>query len=326
MGTLSHYLLVSAVVVVAAAVAVVASTTTTTGTKVNHVDVIATGAVATTTTTSTSTSTIASRSTASAVPGLSCDLLEACLDPSSCTGLGETPPPHFRVLFETTAGSFNMSVTTAWAPPYAQRAWDLARLSYWQNARFYRVDSHAHDENHNKNKHGNGAKTLLTTPPFVVQFGYAGQPQVDACWDANRTSNATWPPARSNVRGMVSFSMDAAVPSAHYRPNCTSSKYCAVGFSTNIFVNYGNNSRLDAPGFAPIGVIDDPGMAVVDKLYAGYGEVADLCPVGASDPFCVGTGLQCEGVNMTTLVQSGNAYLEKGFPRLDYIRHVSVYV
>lgn len=97
--------------------------------------------------------------------------------------------------------------------------WQLARLQYWDGASFYRTLYKGPDNN------------------FVVQFGYRGVPDVDACWDAHMTSNATWSVhAPGNVRGTVSFSMDA-VGQTHVNPNCTSPAYCAQGFSTNIFVN-----------------------------------------------------------------------------------------
>lgn len=75
---------------------------------------------------------------------------------------------------------------------------------------------------------------------------------------------------------MVSFSMDA-VDQTNSNPNCTSPSYCAQGFSTNIFINYANNTRLDASGFSPFGYISEADMMVVDALYSGYGEVSDLC-------------------------------------------------
>jgi hypothetical protein len=86
-----------------------------------------------------------------------------------------------------------------------------------------------------------------------------------------------------------------AVDNTNTNPNCsTSAAYCAQGFSTNIFVNLGNNSRLDAPGFSIVGFVDDPDMERVDKLYAGYGECTELCEDGSTDPFCKGTGAACQ--------------------------------
>jgi hypothetical protein len=63
------------------------------------------------------------------------------------------------------------------------------------------------------------------------------------------TSNATSPVLKSNIRGFASFSMNALPNKTAQTPNCAEgSPYCAMGFSSNIFVNFGNNSRLDGPG------------------------------------------------------------------------------
>lgn len=234
-----------------------------------------------------------------------CDLAAVCKNPARCAVLAERPPDVFDVVFETTAGSFTIRTTTAWAPPFATRFWHLSRLRYMQGARFYRVD------------YVNPAKS------WVVQFGYRGEPNIDQCWDAKLSSNATWSVhLPGNIRSTVAFSMDA-VNQSHRNPNCTAEDYCAQGFSTNIYINYANNSRLDAHGFAVFGVVLPPGMSVVDKLYSGYGEVCDLCPVNGMgnhyDQFCKGFGRDCKGVNMTRLVSEGEPYLKASKPRLDRI-------
>lgn len=51
-------------------------------------------------------------------------------------------------------------------------------------------------------------------------------------------------------------------------------RYATAGPNTRtaqLFINYGDNARLDSQGFAPFGQITD-GMAAVDALYSGYGE------------------------------------------------------
>jgi cyclophilin family peptidyl-prolyl cis-trans isomerase len=63
-----------------------------------------------------------------------------------------------------------------------------------------------------------------------------------------------------------------------------------------LFINYGNNSRLDADRFAPFGEVIE-GMEVADQIYAGYGEQPD----------------------QTAITNQGKAYLDRGFPRLDRI-------
>mmetsp|Transcript_20072 Transcript_20072/g.53650 ORF Transcript_20072/g.53650 Transcript_20072/m.53650 type:complete len:137 (-) Transcript_20072:154-564(-) len=124
-----------------------------------------------------------------------------------------------------------------------------------------------------------------------------------------------------------------AVNQSWTNPNCTAEDYCAQGFSTNIYINYGNNSRLDPHGFAVFGVVLEPGMDIVSRLYAGYGEVSDLCPSsgsaqhyggGGGGGYCKGFGAQCQGVNMTRLLSEGEGYCSREKPLLDRILHVRI--
>lgn len=68
-----------------------------------------------------------------------------------------------------------------------------------------------------------------------------------------------------------------------------------------LFINLADNGRLDALGFAPIGRVVD-GMEAVDSLFNGYGESPDQ-----------------------ELIQTlGNSYLERTFPKLDFIRTATI--
>ena len=69
--------------------------------------------------------------------------------------------------------------------------------------------------------------------------------------------------------------------------------------STQIFINLGDNSFLDAKGFSPFGTITS-GMDVVQKIYSGYGDAP--------------TDKQQE------ITEQGKAYLDKNFPKLDVIK------
>jgi peptidyl-prolyl cis-trans isomerase A (cyclophilin A) len=77
--------------------------------------------------------------------------------------------------------------------------------------------------------------------------------------------------------------------------------------TTQLFINYGDNSRLDQRGFAPFGRVVE-GMEVVDQLYAGYGEGAP----------------QGRGPSQARIQQEGNAYLTGSFPNLDYVKKATL--
>lgn len=146
------------------------------------------------------------------------------------------------------------------------------------------------DRFYNLVRHGffDGARFFRVISGFMVQFGINADPKVSAAWRDRRLTDD--PVKQSNTRGFVSFAM--AGP--HTR-------------TTQVFINYGDNARLDKMGFAPFGRVVE-GMDVVDQLYAGYGEGAP----------------QGKGPHQGRLQQEGNAYLTRDFPQLDYIKRVSV--
>ena len=118
---------------------------------------------------------------------------------------------------------------------------------------------------------------------FMVQFGIHGDPKVAAAWrSANIPDDVV---KESNTRGMVTY--------ATAGPNTR---------TTQVFVNYGNNARLNRQGFAPFGQVTE-GMEVLDQLYAEYGEGA---PAGG-------------GPDQGKLERRGNEYLTKSFPKLDHV-------
>lgn len=125
-------------------------------------------------------------------------------------------------------------------------------------------------------------------PGFVVQFGIHGVPEVARAWE-----NLTIPDdslVESNARGTVTF--------ATAGPNTR---------TTQLFINLGDNTNLNSMGFTPVGRVIE-GMDVVDKLYAGYG---DGPPFG-------------NGPDQQMITTEGNAYLERDFPQLDFIRSARV--
>jgi peptidyl-prolyl cis-trans isomerase A (cyclophilin A) len=121
---------------------------------------------------------------------------------------------------------------------------------------------------------------------FVAQFGLAGEPGVARRWSQEPLPRD--PRRASNVRGTVTY--------AQFKPDDR---------TTTLFINLRDNARLDALGFAPIGRVVK-GMAVADRLYAGYGER----PMAAD--------------NTTQLYAAPNAFFDAKYPKLDRIRKVTV--
>jgi hypothetical protein len=62
-------------------------------------------------------------------------------------------------------------------------------------------------------------------------------------------------------------------------------------------------------GYPPIGEVVS-GMPAIDSLYAGYG---DATPKS-------GTQLGREGPVQDSIIAQGGAYLERGWPKLDFIK------
>jgi peptidyl-prolyl cis-trans isomerase A (cyclophilin A) len=119
---------------------------------------------------------------------------------------------------------------------------------------------------------------------FMVQFGINGDPRVNAAWQV--ASIPDDPVTQSNRRGMVTYAM--AGPDTR---------------TTQLFINFRDNTGLDGQGFAPFGSVVE-GLAVVDSLYSGYGEGA---PRGM-------------GPDQGRAQAEGNAYLRGSFPKMDFVK------
>jgi peptidyl-prolyl cis-trans isomerase A (cyclophilin A) len=149
---------------------------------------------------------------------------------------------------------------------------------------------HGADRFYNLVKHGfyDEVRFFRVISGFMAQFGISGDPEVSAVWREQRIPDD--PVKQSNKRGFITY--------ATAGPNTR---------TTQLFINYGDNSRLDRMGFAPFGRVTE-GMEVVDQLYAGYGEGAP----------------QGKGPSQARIQAEGNAYLNKDFPQLDYIKRATI--
>jgi peptidyl-prolyl cis-trans isomerase A (cyclophilin A) len=92
------------------------------------------------------------------------------------------------------------------------------------------------------------------------------------------------PKSQSNKKGYVTF--------ATRGPNTR---------TTQVFINFKDNGFLDAQGFAPFGQVVS-GMEIVEKINSQYGEKP----------------------NQGMIQSEGNAYLNKDFPKLDFVKKATI--
>ena len=122
-------------------------------------------------------------------------------------------------------------------------------------------------------------------PGFIAQFGVHRNFEVHGKWRTMFIADD--PPQQKNLRGMLAYAKSDPGTRA-----------------TEIFINLADNKALDDKGFVPFAQIVQ-GMEVVDKFYAGYGEMR---PEG-------------KYIDPTRVEGEANEYLVQRFPRLDYIIH-----
>ena len=122
------------------------------------------------------------------------------------------------------------------------------------------------------------ASFFRVVPGFVVQFGLSADPAVNQAWQEAKIHDD--PVTQSNKRGTLTFATSG--------PNSR---------TTQLFVNFADNARLDGMGFAPFGEVIE-GMDVVDKLYPDYGQQPD----------------------QGSIREQGDAYITQNFPKIDKIK------
>jgi peptidyl-prolyl cis-trans isomerase A (cyclophilin A) len=156
----------------------------------------------------------------------------------------------------------------------ARRAWAPAGVDrFYQLARLGYYD---------------GTRFFRVVDGFMVQWGISGDTAVARAWGDRRIADD--PVTQSNRRATVTFATSG--------PNTR---------TTQLFVNYRDNTFLDAQGFAPLGEVVE-GMDVVDNLWRSYGDA----PPGGRGP------------DQARIVRDGELYLAREFPRLDKVLRAHV--
>ena len=132
-------------------------------------------------------------------------------------------------------------------------------------------------------KYFDQGRFFRVVPGFIAQFGVHRDFNVQEKWRTMFIPDD--PPREKNLRGTLAFAKSDPGTRA-----------------VEIFINLADNKALDDQGFVPFAKVVQ-GMDVVDKFYAGYGEMR---PEGKYiDPGRV------EG--------EANEYLTQRFPNLDFI-------
>jgi peptidyl-prolyl cis-trans isomerase A (cyclophilin A) len=94
-------------------------------------------------------------------------------------------PAEFKVKFETSAGDFTIDVVRAWTPHGVDRFYNLVRLGFYDECRFFRV-----------------------VPGFVAQFGMSGTPEIQQIWgDTGMPDDAV---KQGNKAGYITYAKSGA--------------------------------------------------------------------------------------------------------------------
>lgn len=131
----------------------------------------------------------------------------------------------------------------------------------------------------------NDVAFFRAVPNFMVQFGISGDPEMTKKYEASIKDDEV---KQSNKRGYITYAKTGA-------PNSR---------STQLFINFKDNTFLDSQGFAPFGVVKGTGMDTVDKINQEYGEP----PRDAQ----------------FRLKSEGNEYLKAELPDLDYLKSATL--
>lgn len=142
--------------------------------------------------------------------------------------------------------------------------------------RFYNLVKHHYFDN---------ARIFRVVPGFVAQFGLSAYPPVSAAWKDAKIKDD--PHSQSNKKGTIVF--------ATAGPNTR---------TTQLFINLRDNASLDSQGFTPFGVVDPPGMNVVNMFYDQYGDSA--------------------GMDQENIEKGGESYLSTKWPKLDTIKSATL--
>lgn len=148
--------------------------------------------------------------------------------------LSRAAPDSFVVAVETSKGDFEVTMYREWSPVAVDRAYYLMNHSFYDGARFYRVNAQ------------------------YAQFGFSGQPALDSLWKPLTLPDE--PVRASNVRGAVTFAR-AGPESRNY--------VLFINLRDNTFLDTWSGDGVE--GFPPIGLVTN-GLEVTGALDDQFGD------------------------------------------------------
>jgi len=131
-----------------------------------------------------------------------------------------------------------------------------------------------------------GAAFFRVVPGFVVQFGISGTPSENIKWHTEIKDD---PVVKSNLQWTMSY--------ATAGPNTR---------TTQLFINFKDNTKLDASGFAPIGVVSK-GTEYLLRVH---------------DP----TPGDNNGVNQQEYAEKGDEWIRQQYPEINFIKKATILV
>ena len=127
-------------------------------------------------------------------------------------------------------------------------------------------------------------------PDYVVQFGISDNSEANFFWDKKPVKDE--PVAGHNLKGVISYARDGANTR-----------------TAQLFINVKDNYKLDTVSYNGL-----RGFPPIARIISGYEVVESFNSVYGFEP----------ANHQDSVMVQGNAYWEKKFPGLDYIREVRI--
>ena len=209
-------------------------------------------------------------------------------------------PSQYSIIFPTQYGSFKADCIRDRAPIWSDRVYRLAKNGYYNSNYFFRVVPGKFVQyGTNGDPSVSNIYNYTSTPPTLSNCSilHPQPPDMNYCLastdnttqDDTNTNDCQDVPALSNTFGTIAMSTGYKEGLADYPNGVT------WNATAELFINIGNNTRLDENLFIPICTISNYDMENVVLKFPSFGEVQEL---GGN------------GVSLGLLYEYGNSYIE----------------